>query len=173
MLGQLYIKHEDDSAYSDAYGKYGVVMGDGFVEAVDGVPPLKDYVTFTSRLMPGRDLRAVPVTDGRDVTLTVHVFGIDADAYRRNKDAFLKFLADDPCICLKIPRVLGEEFVSHLTYTGKGVSYAETFAHNRGTLTLKFVETDPTNRGGQYKTQTFLADENHRKLFAGNSFLVP
>lgn len=168
---QLYIKHEDDSGYSDAGERFGAAMGDGFIDALGNIPPLKDYIQFSSRVLPGRDVRAVPVTDSREVTLQFVLSGETPTEYGGFKEALAAFLSLEPRVCVKIPAIFGDT-VFHLVYTGKSVTYAESFSHSRGVVSAKFIEPDPNDRGEQRKTVTFLTGAGS-KLTGGNAFLVP
>lgn len=144
-MGNLFIKHESDGSYTDAETVYGCIMGDDFISNLDGVPPLKDFITFSSRLLDGKDILTVPVMDSRELTLQFVIFGDNASDFRTKKNNFISFLSTDPAVCVKVPDLLGNT-VFHLVYTGKSVSYAESFSHTRAVISAKFIEPDPTNR---------------------------
>lgn len=169
---QLYINHEGDSVFIDASG-FGAEMGDGFIDALGGVVPLKDYIQFSSRVMPGKELRAVPVADAREVTLQFIISGDSPDEYRSNKEALTAYLSADPHVNVKVPAIFGHDLCFHLVYTGKSVTYAESFSHARGVISAKFIEPNPTDRSTDVRTQEYLATEERIKLFGGGAFLVP
>lgn len=172
QTNKLYIKHESATEYMDA-SVFGAEMGEGFIDALSSVAPLKDYLQFSSRVMPGKELRAVPVTDARELTLQFLITADSPAEYRLMKNSFVGFLNSEPRIALNVPVVFGEDQCFHLVYTGKSVTYAESFSHARGVISAKFIEPDPTDRSLAPKTQEYLATEERIKLFGGGAFLVP
>lgn len=175
MTNQLYIKAEAAESYADAYATYGIAMGEGFISALDGVPPLKDYISFSSRVLDGKEIRATSVVDARDLTLNFYVSADTPEAYRLRKDAFLAFLKNNPRISLQVPSVFGDNWAIHLVYLGKSVTYGESFDHKRGTLAMKFTEPDPTNRTtGEVEDIAYLTSDDYaEKLTDGTNFLIP
>lgn len=171
MYNQLYIRHTSESAFLDAYGEFGAIMGDGFADALNGITPLKDYITFNSRVLTGKDYRVKPVLDSRDLTLQFHIFGDSPSDYRARKERFSAFLFSDPCVTVYVPK-MGEQYFK-LVYTGKSVTYSESFSGARGSVSAKFVEPDPTDRGNVVVTQEYLATEERIRLTGGGAFLVP
>lgn len=172
MRNQLFIRHTSESAFLDLFTAFGVVMGDGFADALNGIAPLKDFITFNSRVLTGKEYRAKPVLDSRELTLQFHIFGDNPVDYRSKKELFAQFLASDPCVTIYVPQLMGEQYIK-LIYTGKSVTYSEGFSGARGSVLAKFVEPDPTDRENVVKTQEYLATEEHIKLFGDGAFLVP
>lgn len=146
MKYQLFIKHPSDPVFFDLYERYGATMGDSFIETLDAPVPLKEMVTFGSRIKDGKQVRtAAPVADSRDLTLSFVVAAQTQPQYRRNKDGFLQWLTEDVNLELRIPQLMPDK-TFRLVYTGKNVQYGELFSHTIGTITAKFIEPNPKNR---------------------------
>lgn len=138
MKGDLIINGKD------AYTEWGVRMGDGFLDALDGFLPLKDMVENESRLEHGKHIDTSNVkVDSRDVTLTFTVEGQSWDDFRMKRKAFQSELQKAD-VSIQVP-ALGEE-VYRMVYTGKSISYALSTDGMFCKISSKFVEPDPTDR---------------------------
>lgn len=60
----------------DTAQNWGVYMGDGFIDAIETPAPLKDFLSFSSRVLDGQTIDTDNVkVDARDVTLKFRIFG--------------------------------------------------------------------------------------------------
>lgn len=138
MRGQLLING------MDAYIKWGVSMGDNFIDNIETPAALKSYVTNESRLEHGKrvitDISVMKVAS-RDVTLQFHIFGDTQSEYLQNKKAFQDVLYAGK-VDIKIPSRGNETY--HLIYQGKQVSFSQTATE--GKLSAKFEEPNPMDR---------------------------
>lgn len=121
-------------------GSMGVMMGDGFLDAISMPAPLKDYVTNNSAVQHGTQiLPVVPKLAERDVTLTFNVEGSTQSEFESRKAAFIDLFYKG---WMQI-EVLGVKY--NLVY-----KRAQTFAYNRQrtfcSIVVKFIEPDPNNR---------------------------
>ena len=138
MRGDLYINGRD------AWETWGVNMGDGFLDVIDGFAPMKDYIENESRLEDGkRVVKVVPKIASRDLTLHFTIIGDNQRDYRNKRVAFEEELKNG-FVDVRVP-VLGEQ-VYHLIYLGKSVAYAMNVARTFCTVSAKFEEPNPANR---------------------------
>lgn len=138
MKGDLYINGKD------AWSTWGVNMGDGFLDAIDGFAPMKDYIENDSRIEDGKRVIAVyPKVASREMTLRFTIQGENEAVFRANRKAFEEELRKGK-VDILIP-VLGDD-VFHLFYLGKSVSYALNVNRNFCTVSSKFEEPNPTDR---------------------------
>lgn len=122
---------------------YGVRMGDGFLDAIDGLLSLKDPVSNTSRLENGkRVITSAPKIDERDITLAFTITGKSENDFRSKKKAFLTTLYKGN-VNIEVP-ALGNE-VYKLIYT-KSVSYGLSLNRCFCHLSAKFNEPNPADR---------------------------
>lgn len=139
MRGDLYINGKD------AWLTWGVNMGDDFLDVIDGFAPMKEYIENESRLEDGkRIVKVVPKIASRDLTLHFTIIGDNQRDYRNKRMAFEEELRNG-FIDVRVP-VLGEH-VYHLIYLGKSVAYAMNVARTFCTVSAKFEEPNPANRG--------------------------
>lgn len=119
----------------------GIMMGDGFLDALDLPAPLKDYVTNDSALRHGKQVLPItPKIADRDVTLTFNIEGATVEEFNARKKAFISILqAGD----LKI-EVLG------VMYNFKYIR-AQSYAMNRQrtfcSMAVKLNEPNPSDGG--------------------------
>lgn len=83
MTGDLFINRKD------AWSTWGVRMGDGFLDAIDGFNQMKDYIEDESRLEHGKRM----ITDNakvasREITLQFTIEGNSEGDYRTKKKSF-------------------------------------------------------------------------------------
>lgn len=136
--GELYING------ADAWVSWGVRMGDGFLDEIDGFAPMKDYISNESRLENGkRVLTSVMKVASRSVTLHFLICGDSEEDYRTKRKAFETELRKG-AVAINAPK-LGDD-VYNLVYTGKSISYGLTTGRCTGEFSAKFDEPDPTNR---------------------------
>lgn len=138
MTGELYINGKD------AWTEWGVNMGEGFLDAIDGFAPMKEYIENDSRLEHGkRVLVADPKVASREVTLHFTIMGVSQADYRAKRIAFEEELRNGS-VDVIVPE-LGEH-VYHLVYLGKNVTYGLNMSRTFSTLSAKFDEPNPMER---------------------------
>lgn len=138
MTGDLFINGKD------AFSTWGVRMGDGFLDAIDGFNQMKDYIENESRLEHGkRVITDNARVDSREITLQFTIEGDSESDYRTKKKAFQTEL-EKGAVSIKVP-VLGSE-VYKLIYLGKSVSYGLSFDRRFGKVSSKFEEPNPADR---------------------------
>ena len=128
----------------DALSTWGVRMGEGFLDAIDGFPSMKPYIENESRLENGkRVITSNPMIDSRQLNLPFTISGDTEEEYRRRRKAFIsELLKGNVTVC--VPPLTSETY--KLVYLGKGTSYALSLDRTFSRLTLKFEEPDPTDR---------------------------
>ncbi len=138
MTGDLIINGKD------AFSTWGVRMGDGFLDAIDGFNQMKDYIENESRLEHGKRIITDNArVDSREITLQFTIEGDSESDYRTKKKAFQTEL-EKGAVSIKVP-VLGSE-VYKLVYLGKSVSYGLSFDRRFGKVSSKFEEPNPADR---------------------------
>lgn len=138
MTGDLFINGKD------AFSTWGVRMGDGFLDAIDGFNEMKDYIENESRLEHGkRVITDNARVDSREITLQFTIEGSSESDYRSKKKAFQTEL-EKGAVNIKVP-VLGNE-VYKLIYLGKSVSYGLSLDRCFGKVSSKFEEPNPADR---------------------------
>lgn len=138
MTGELYINGKD------AWTEWGVNMGEGFLDAIDGFAPMKDYIENDSRLEHGKRVLVVdPKVASREVTLHFTIRGMSQTDFRAKRIAFEEELRKGR-VEVKVPE-LGEQ-VYHLIYLGKSVTYGLNISRTFSTLSAKFDEPNPMER---------------------------
>lgn len=138
MTGDLFINGKD------ALETWGVRMGDGFLDAIDGFNEMKDYIENESRLEHGkRVITDNAKVDSREITLQFTIEGSSESDYRSKKKAFQTEL-EKGAVNIKIPN-LGSE-VYKLVYLGKSLSYGLSPDRCFGKVSSKFEEPNPMDR---------------------------
>lgn len=138
MTGDLYINNKD------AWSTWGVRMGDGFLDAIDGFNQMKDYIENESRLEHGkRIITDNAKVDSREITLQFTVEGDSESDFRSKKKSFQTEL-EKGSVKIKIP-ALGSE-VYKLVYLGKSVSYGLSTGRRFCKVSSRFEEPNPTDR---------------------------
>lgn len=138
MSGDLIINGKD------AWTTWGVCMGDGFLDAIDGFNEMKDYIEDESRLEHGKRV----ITDNakvasREITLQFTIEGSSKSDYRAKKKSFQAEL-EKGMVTIKIP-LLGSE-VYKLVYLGKSISYGLSLDRCFGKVSSRFEEPNPMDR---------------------------
>lgn len=138
MTGDLLINGKD------ALETWGVRMGDGFLDTIDGFNEMKDYIENESRLEHGkRVITDNAKVDSREITLQFTIEGSSESDYRSKKKSFQTELEKGE-VNIKVP-VLGNE-VYKLVYLGKSVSYGLSLDRCFGKVSSKFEEPNPMDR---------------------------
>lgn len=138
MTGDLLINGRD------AWKTWGINMGSGFLDALDGFNEMKDYIENESRLEHGKRM----ITDNakvasREITLQFTITGNSESDYRAKKKAFQSEL-EKGAVTISVP-ALGSE-VYKLVYLGKNVSYGLSLDRCFGKVSSKFCEPNPKDR---------------------------
>lgn len=138
MTGDLIINKKD------AFSTWGVRMGDGFLDTIDGFNEMKEYIENESRQEHGKRV----ITDNakvasRQITLQFTIEGDSESDYRTKKKSFQTEL-EKGMVNIKVP-ALGNE-VYKLVYLGKSVSYALSSDRCFGKVSSKFEEPNPNDR---------------------------
>ena len=138
MSGDLFINGKD------AWATWGVRMGDGFLDAIDGFNEMKDYIEDESRLEHGkRVITDNAKVDSREITLQFTIEGNSENDYRSKKKAFQTEL-EKGAVNIKVP-ALGDE-IYKLIYLGKSISYGMSSDRCFGKISSKFEEPNPMER---------------------------
>ena len=138
MTGDLLINGKD------AFSTWGVRMGDGFLDAIDGFNEMKDYIENESRLEHGKRVIAENAkVDSREITLQFTIEGSSESDYRAKKKAFQTEL-EKGAVNIKIP-ALGDE-IYKLIYLGKSISYGLSPDRCFAKVSSKFCEPNPMDR---------------------------
>lgn len=151
MTNQLFINGHD------AFTQWGVTMGEGFLEALDTPPALKEFQKNSSRAASGAQylIDDVPVYDERELTLEFHIRGNSYEDFLTKKQAFFSELQNIN-VALKVPDLKARLYNSghyiflpitfNLIYTGKGISYNLSRSRKCCKFAAKFIEPDPSQR---------------------------
>lgn len=138
MKGELFING------LDAWETWGVNMGEGFLDAIDGFAPMKDFIENDSRKQHGkRVLYVEPKVASRDLTLHFTIKGEDESDFRAKRKAFESQLYKGK-LEVVVPALGGD--IYKLTYLGKSVSYAMNITRTFCTISAKFEEPNPMDR---------------------------
>ena len=123
---------------------WGVRMGDGFLDTIDGFNEMKDYIENESRLEHGkRVITDNAKVDSREFTLQFTIEGNSENDYRTKKKSFQTEL-EKGAVNIKVP-TLGNE-VYKLVYLGKSLSYGLSPDRCFGKVSGKFCEPNPMDR---------------------------
>lgn len=138
MTGDLIINKKD------AFSTWGVRMGDGFIDAIDGFNEMKEYIENESRLEHGkRIITENAKVASRQITLQFTIEGNSESDYRTKKKSFQTEL-EKGMVNIKVP-ALGNE-VYKLVYLGKSISYSLSSDRCFGKVSSKFEEPNPNDR---------------------------
>lgn len=140
MKGELYINDKD------AWTEWGVNMGEGCLNAIDGFAPMKEYIENESRLEHGKRVivnEDVLKVASRELTLHFTIKGDTKEDFRTKRVAFETELRKG-LMKVRVPE-LGEQ-IYKLIYLGKSVDYAMNMARTFCTMAAKFEEPNPMDR---------------------------
>lgn len=137
MTGDLFINGQD------AYTTWGFGLENGGVSALLTPPPLKSFVTNSSRLEHGsRVVCSNPKMDEREVTLTVH-FSAESLTDFFTKYSALMTILKAGSVTFELPKIQ-EGVVYHLLY--QSCSQLRQLNQGIALFTLKMLEPNPSNR---------------------------
>lgn len=137
-----------------AYTKYGVIMGDGFSDALHAPAPLKQFVESKSRLEDGKRVHVPtssngPKLDSRDMTLTFVIVNMSL------KNKFLNALYagaikigivtyDDARNISGIAWNYSVPDTYNLVYLGQSATYSQDMTGKTSKIVVKFEEPKPS-----------------------------
>lgn len=126
-----------------SYTKFGAAMGEGFLDALSEPLTPKAYIENSSRLEDGKRVVVGTVRfESRTLNLDFTITGSSEADFKAKKKAFLAEMYKGE-VSINVP-ILGETY--HLTYKGKGSTYALSPARNFCHMVLKFEEPNPSDR---------------------------
>lgn len=128
----------------DLYTTYGISMGDGFLDELEKPLPMKELVSNEGRTANGVQyyIDTQRAFDSIEHTFNFRFVCRDAEELRTNKTAFFEELYKG-LIILYIPKY---NVKLRLLYTGKNATYKTNRWRNTASVSIKFVEPNPTNR---------------------------
>lgn len=131
----------------DAFVKYGVRMGTGFLNSLGNPVDMKDDVENESRLEHGK---TVLLTNRRVASRTLNLeFTIQGNSptdYKSKKTAFLSLLYQG-MITVKVPEDSDDTY--RLLYKGTSQTYGQSKTRCFCKMNLRFEEPNPKNRGSE------------------------
>lgn len=128
----------------DAYEKWGVCMGEGFLESMLMPPGLKNFIENESRKENGKRVLATnPKVSSREVTL---IFNIEGDTEKEYLANFRSFVGElqKGVVNIEVPQ-LGSE-VYKMIYQ-KATSFGQNRNRTFSILTVKLEEFNPSPEG--------------------------
>lgn len=127
----------------DAYQEWGVRMGEGFLDTLNGYYPLKEYITNNDRTQDGVQYFGAPKVNERSLTLNFTIEGNDKDDFTVKNRAFAEMMRKGD-VTIQVPADRPD--VYHLKYTGKSCTFARNVERTFAKIGLAFIEPTPTNR---------------------------
>lgn len=127
----------------DAYQEWGVRMGEGFLDTLNGYYPLKEYITNNDRTQDGVQYFGAPKVNERSLTLNFTIEGSDKDDFTVKNRAFAEMMRKGD-VTIQVPADRPD--VYHLKYTGKSCTFARNVERTFAKIGLAFIEPTPTNR---------------------------
>lgn len=127
----------------DAYQEWGVRMGEGFLDTLNGYYPLKEYITNNDRTQDGVQYFGAPKVNERSLTLNFTIEGSDKDDFTVKNRAFAEMMRKGD-VTIQVPADSPD--VYHLKYTGKSCTFARNVERTFAKVGLAFIEPNPTNR---------------------------
>ena len=125
----------------DAFEKYGVRMGDGFLDALWELAPLKEYITNDNSLEDGVQYdKKIPKINERTLTLVFTIEGNTKEDFLTKKRNFQTILYSGN---VKISVPSDSDCTYQLKYKS-GVSYAQNIQRTFCKIAAKFTESVPT-----------------------------
>lgn len=127
----------------DVFDKWGVNMGNNFLNVLLTPPPVKEYCENKSRLEHGkRVILDNKKSDEREMTLTFTIQGENQDDYISKYKAFMTEISSG-LVSINVP-ALGKD-VYHVYYKS-ATSYAMSIDRTFSKISMKVCEPNPGNR---------------------------
>ena len=128
----------------DAFVKYGVRMGDNFLNALGAPAPMKAYIENDSRAKNGKQvLTGSAKIASRQLSLEFTIEGATQSDLTAKKRAFFQVLYGG-ALTISVPA--NDSDVYSLIYLGNSPTYAQSRNRKFCRVVVKFEEPDPTNR---------------------------
>lgn len=127
----------------DAFTEWGIRMGDGFLDTLNGYFPMKEYITNNDRTQDGVQYAGTPKVNERSIVLNFTMEGANAADFNAKNKAFAEVMRGGD-VTIQVPND-GTD-VYHLKYTGKSCTFARNTERTFAKLGLAFIEPNPTNR---------------------------
>ena len=128
---------------NNAFATYGVVMGKGFIDAIEAGITLKDPIKNEVRTEHGTRMLVSTKKAERNVILAFNIHGATESLYRQKKAALeALFLAGKVSF-----QIVGRTEIYRMVYTGKSITYKHSYNGKFGVWTCQFTEPNPDNRG--------------------------
>lgn len=127
----------------NAYQEWGVRMGEGFLDTLNGYYPLKEYITNNDRTQDGVQYFGAPKVNECSLTLNFTIEGSDKDDFTVKNRAFAEMMRKGD-VTIQVPADRPD--VYHLKYTGKSCTFARNVERTFAKVGLAFIEPNPTNR---------------------------
>lgn len=125
----------------DAYTKWGVVLGDGSLNALMTPAPVKAAIENKSRLIDGKQVVSLGKLDARDVSLTLYIRAGNQMQFNQRLAAFITAIRQGTI-------TLETKFEPNVVYR-LNYSNCTQFSQCRGRLgkfVVRFNEPNPANR---------------------------
>lgn len=128
---------------SDVWTTYGVSMGEGFIDAIDSINEMKQYISNDCREEHG--IRVIPSSKVKERELTLHftIQGNNPSDFRKKKTSFINLLESGVVLRVEIPSIEG---VYKLIYLGKGQTYKLSLNKSFCAFGARFLEPNPKDR---------------------------
>lgn len=141
MKGDLYINGKD------AWTNWGINMGEGFLDAIDGFVPMKDVIENESRKQDGkRVIMTERKVASREITLRFTIRADSESDFRTKRVAFEAELQKGWANVV-VPK-LGDQ-IYKLIYLGKNVNYGMNRTRTLCSISAKFEEPNPADRAAE------------------------
>lgn len=127
----------------DAFTEWGIRMGDGFLDTLNGYFPMKEYITNNDHTQDGVQYVGTPKVNERSLTLNFTMEGANASDFNAKNKAFVEVMRGGD-VSIQVPNDSTD--VYHLKYTGKSCTFARNVERTFAKIGLAFVEPNPTNR---------------------------
>ncbi|MBO7617352.1 MAG: hypothetical protein J6T22_09115 [Bacteroidales bacterium] len=135
----------------NALTTYGVMMDEGFLDALNAPAPLKEFLSFESRVTDGTEYllmdasqHSMAKTKARELTLKFRVWADESGTLtqqqtqlQQRKDAFLTVLQVG-AVAIKVPDVSDKTY--NLVYTGQNIAFNYNALRTSCSIAAKFVE---------------------------------
>lgn len=167
----------------NAFETYGAIMGDDFINQLDTPAPLKDFISFDSRVSDGSEY-LIKDTSGnpyarvkeRELTLKFRIFGVDSGTLAQRQTSLytrkynFNSLLKSSLIAINVPALNTDTY--YLLYTGQSISYDLSTDRTTCMIGAKFVEPNPTQHFPFVKCTTAAATAGKTATSYGSTVLL-
>lgn len=127
----------------NAFTEWGVRMGEGFLDTLNGYYTLKEYITNNDRTQDGVQYVGIPKVNERNITLNFTIEGKSASDFTAKNKAFAEVMRKGD-ITIQVPDDSSD--IYHLKYTGNSCTFARNVERTFAKVGFAFIEPNPTNR---------------------------